>query len=215
MYKPYIQLMNIGAVSLDKFKTLLIISRALWGVPSFEKNPTTTTTTTTTKTGFRRLLTIFPPDGQKRTPWKINMEPKSHPIGKENHLNQTSITVFHVNLPGCMQEKQNLLPTLRVSGVNSHFPTLPASIPPVEDAPHRSSEPVGPGTTHVDSETLPGSIGEVAEVGRGGTAPGRSCDLTSTPGLPNTLGLEVSGGPPKKSYSKKSFSAGMTGRLGQ
>ena len=66
--------------------------------------------------------------------------------------------------------KNNLLPTMRVSGVNSHFPTLPASIPPVEDAPHHSSETVA-GTTHVDSETLPGSIGEVAEVGRGGTAP--------------------------------------------
>ena len=34
-------------------------------------------------------------------PWKINMEPKNHLFVKENHLNQTSIIMFHVNLRGC------------------------------------------------------------------------------------------------------------------
>ena len=34
------------------------------------------------------------------TPLKINMEPKNHPIEKENHLNQTSMFEFHVNIPG-------------------------------------------------------------------------------------------------------------------
>ena len=35
------------------------------------------------------------------TPKKINMEPRNHPIEKENHLNQTIIFRFHVNLRGC------------------------------------------------------------------------------------------------------------------
>jgi len=35
------------------------------------------------------------------TPQKINMEPKNHTIEKENHLNQTIIFRFYVNLPGC------------------------------------------------------------------------------------------------------------------
>ena len=34
------------------------------------------------------------------TPWKINMEPKNHPFRKENDL-ETSMIMFHVNLPGC------------------------------------------------------------------------------------------------------------------
>ena len=38
------------------------------------------------------------------TPRKINMEPKNHPIEKENHLNQTIIFRFHVNLPGCIYQ---------------------------------------------------------------------------------------------------------------
>jgi len=42
-------------------------------------------------------------------------------------------------------------------------PAAPAPPAVVQDAPHRSSETVT-GTTNVDSETLPGSIGEVAEV---------------------------------------------------
>jgi len=92
------------------------------------------------------------------------------------------------------------------------FPTLPASTPPVEDAPHRSSETVT-GTTNVDSETLPGSIGEVAEVGRGGTAPVRSCVETSTLGFQTPWGWRLVD--PPKILLKKSFSAGMTGRLGQ
>ena len=32
------------------------------------------------------------------TPWKINMEHKNHPIEKENHLNQTSMIMFHLNV---------------------------------------------------------------------------------------------------------------------
>jgi len=35
------------------------------------------------------------------TPWKINMGPTNHQFGKENDLNQTSIIMVHVNLPGC------------------------------------------------------------------------------------------------------------------
>ena len=33
------------------------------------------------------------------TPLKINMEPKNHPIGKENHL-PNLLFWFHVNFPG-------------------------------------------------------------------------------------------------------------------
>ena len=29
------------------------------------------------------------------------MEPTNHPFRKENDLNQTSMIMFHVNLPGC------------------------------------------------------------------------------------------------------------------
>ena len=35
-----------------------------------------------------------------------HMEPKNHPIEKENNLNQTSIVVFHVNLPDCTKKKK-------------------------------------------------------------------------------------------------------------
>ena len=42
------------------------------------------------------------------TPRKINMEPKNHPIEKENHLNPTIIFRFHVNLPGCIIFSPNL-----------------------------------------------------------------------------------------------------------
>ena len=35
-------------------------------------------------------------------PGKPYMKPKNHPIEKENHLQQTSIFWFHVNLPGCI-----------------------------------------------------------------------------------------------------------------
>ena len=37
----------------------------------------------------------------KRTPWKMNTEPTNQPFGKENDLKQTSMIMFHVNLPGC------------------------------------------------------------------------------------------------------------------
>ena len=30
------------------------------------------------------------------------MEPTNHPFGRENYLNQTSMIMFHVNLPGCI-----------------------------------------------------------------------------------------------------------------
>ena len=34
-------------------------------------------------------------------PLRIDMESQNHPIEKENHLNQTSIVVLHLNFPGC------------------------------------------------------------------------------------------------------------------
>ena len=37
---------------------------------------------------------------QNYTPWKINMEPANHPFRKEM-IFQTSMIMFHVNLPGC------------------------------------------------------------------------------------------------------------------
>ena len=36
------------------------------------------------------------------TPRKINMEPTNTPLEEENHLNQTIIFRFYVNLQGCM-----------------------------------------------------------------------------------------------------------------
>ena len=37
------------------------------------------------------------------TPWKINVEPTAiTQLERKNHLNQTSMTMFHVNLQGCM-----------------------------------------------------------------------------------------------------------------
>ena len=42
-----------------------------------------------------RVFTIFR--------WTLTaFAPKDHPIEKENHLNQTSIIMFHVNFPGCI-----------------------------------------------------------------------------------------------------------------
>ena len=42
---------------------------------------------------------------QSNTPWKINTEHTNHPpFRKENYLNQTSMIMFHVNLPGCIQK---------------------------------------------------------------------------------------------------------------
>ena len=35
------------------------------------------------------------------TPWKINMELTNHPFRKEM-IFQTSMIMFHVNLPGCL-----------------------------------------------------------------------------------------------------------------
>ena len=51
---------------------------------------------------FISYLILILTSSQPFTPWKINMEPKNHPIEKENHLNQTIIfLVHHVNLPRC------------------------------------------------------------------------------------------------------------------
>ena len=38
------------------------------------------------------------------TPWKINMEPTSHPFRKKQMIFQTSMILFHVNLQGCKQD---------------------------------------------------------------------------------------------------------------
>jgi len=40
----------------------------------------------------------------RSTPWKINMEPKDHPIEKGKNIFQTIIFRFHVYLPGCYQQ---------------------------------------------------------------------------------------------------------------
>ena len=45
--------------------------------------------------GDRRISTI------NSTPWKINMEPTTHPWKERKMIFQTSITMFHVNLQGC------------------------------------------------------------------------------------------------------------------
>ncbi len=41
-------------------------------------------------------------EGRKSaTPWKTNMEPKNHPIGKEHDLPNLHFWVQNVNFPGC------------------------------------------------------------------------------------------------------------------
>lgn len=53
----------------------------------------------------------------ENVPWKINMEPKTQPIEKANHLNQTMISRFHVNLPWCTNlfNKKNNSSGLRIT----------------------------------------------------------------------------------------------------
>ena len=40
------------------------------------------------------------PPPSVHTPWKINMEPTNHPF-RRKIIFQTSMSLFHVNLPGC------------------------------------------------------------------------------------------------------------------
>jgi len=52
------------------------------------------------------------------TPRKINMEPKNHPIAKENHLPKHHFQVQAVNLPGCTSTQMvGVLLLLSVSGL--------------------------------------------------------------------------------------------------
>ena len=61
------------------------------------------------------------------TPWKINMEPKSHPIGKENHLNQTSICFIGKMVvplgwyPSCLTCPRSPLKGIYPTNTNTHY----------------------------------------------------------------------------------------------
>ena len=56
------------------------------------------------------LMDCFPKEKHLHgpLPWKINMEHSNHPFGKENDLNQTSMIMFHVSLPGCTLQSTNM-----------------------------------------------------------------------------------------------------------
>lgn len=60
-----------------------------------------------------------PKTSVKKTPMKISIEPKNHPIVEENHLNQTFICWFHVNFPGCSLYFTQKLWIREISGVLS------------------------------------------------------------------------------------------------